>query len=238
MSAEEKFNQEVWAVLNKIKKRYFYSKSNGDIDYRIYHPPVPDENMPLGTDELKIINKLQEWKAAKIKAPKERMTDAEVSVGRAMNKTQIIIYLEILQPKFNEIYSKYQKLSRVKGKYWIDYTKDRFVVLNGEYVICKTQFNSKSDSWFGYIFNNPKKRISLEEIKQKSGEKMGSTFNKLLDHLKFRGQLRKLFFEQSKQFIIFDNPVNEEDFERKLIDHKKLNLEIKRLEKVGSVKSG
>ncbi|MGD0576642.1 MAG: hypothetical protein ABSA74_01025 [Candidatus Staskawiczbacteria bacterium] len=117
-------------------------------------------------------------------------------------------------------------------KYWIDYTSNRFVVLNDKYIINKMQFNRYSDVWFEYLSKNPNKNISLEEIRKET-KKDGDDFIKFLNNIKFKGQLRELFFTQSKGSIIFHNPITENDFDKKLINTKELEMEIKNLKEIG-----
>lgn len=115
-------------------------------------------------------------------------------------------------------------------KYWIDWTKNRDVILNDKYVINTMQLDRVSDCWFDYIFNNPNKKITLQEISKAASSKCSGGFNKFLNNIKFKGQLRKLFFKQGKTGIIFHNPITEEEFEkRKEIDTIELNKEIEKL---------
>jgi len=116
-------------------------------------------------------------------------------------------------------------------KYWIDYTTNRFVLLNETYIINKMQIGRVSDEWFQYVFDNPNKNITIEEIKEKT-KKAGGSFIKFLNNIKFKGQLRELFFKQGKRNIIFYNPITEADITNKLINIKKLEKEIKKLKKI------
>jgi hypothetical protein len=135
--------------------------------------------------------------------------------------------VETLEPK-----TIVEKNTENNKKYWISYTKNRDVVLNDKHIINTMQFERTSDCWFDYIFNNPNKPITSEEIEnetKKSGAK-DYDFNKFLDSIKFKGQLRKLFFKQGKRGIIFYNPITERDFKNNVsINHKKLEREIKKL---------
>ena len=180
----------------------------------------------------------------------------QITDGAEYSKQEVCIRVEDDKVKFNDfrkaIDVKYQNISdkskpqkekeektqvanlpinnKVK-KYWIDYTTNRCVVLNGKYLINKMQFNRYSDVWFQYLYDNPNKNISLEEIRKKTTEN-GDDFIKFLNNIKFKGQLRELFFTQGKTGIIFHNPITEEDFNKTLIDVKKLEEKIKKLKKI------
>lgn len=127
--------------------------------------------------------------------------------------------------------SYYENHFQKDKKYWIDYTSNRAVILNGKYLINKMQFARYTDMWFEYISKNPNKQISLEEIRNGTKQK-GDNFINFLNNTKFKGQLRELFFEQGKNSIKFNNPITEEDLSKRLINVKELEKEIRQLKKI------
>lgn len=129
MTSEDRYNQEVWFVLSKIKKYSYYPKKGDDCEYRIIGSPnFAEQGMPFPVEESRIINKLEELGAIKLKDPNGRLETAEIEEGldRSMNVFIAIMYLEILQQKFDEIYKKYQKLAlEVKDKVVTDYNSKK-----------------------------------------------------------------------------------------------------------------
>jgi len=123
MTPEEKFNQDVLWVLQKIKEKYLATPEK---------QPAPSENLyrshlvnikPHGVEiwlnygnefsqRKNIIYKLQEWKAFKVLDETRGDFDYE--------GTRFI--LEILQPKFDELYKKYETANNLKGanEQWVD----------------------------------------------------------------------------------------------------------------------
>ena len=89
MTPEEKFNQEVFKVLQKIKERSFYAKKGRPIDYKV--PIEFFDRSDKHRDEVVILEKLQEWQAIKI-------TD------KSLSGDDWYYYLEIIQPHFDGIY--------------------------------------------------------------------------------------------------------------------------------------
>lgn len=112
MILEKKFDADVWYVLQKIKKSALYGNTRKDIEYRILTPSITGERSPSPFDELGIMGKLVEWGAVKYKEPNSKLEEAEVSVSRGMNRMITVIYLEMLQPKFGEIYKEYEEKTK------------------------------------------------------------------------------------------------------------------------------
>lgn len=96
MTPEEEFNQEVWHVLQRIRKAELATVGK-NIEYKFPHfvgvGIIPKEK------QKKILYKLQEWKALKIR---ENPWEPPVS-------TPDTFHLNLLQPKFNETYEKFEK---------------------------------------------------------------------------------------------------------------------------------
>jgi hypothetical protein len=116
-------------------------------------------------------------------------------------------------------------------EYKIEY-KGRHIILNSKYVISTSQFNRYTEGWFQYICNNPQKNITLAEItaNTKQGSKRArDNFHKFLNQIKFKNQLRELFFDCSKSVIKFYNPITEDNIGARGINLKELEKEIKKL---------
>jgi len=66
MKPEEKFNKDVWHVLERIKKGSLYAKEGQPTSYSV-NPNLAAIGYPSATDEIAILGKLEEWGAIKIK---------------------------------------------------------------------------------------------------------------------------------------------------------------------------
>jgi len=110
MTIQEKFDIEVWFVLQKIKRLSMYRASRDDIEYRIYSPPnLLEEGMPFPIEEYKVIRWLEkEKKAIKINDPSGRVEDAEETLYRAKRVTIVFLYLETAQ-NFKKIDKEYEE---------------------------------------------------------------------------------------------------------------------------------
>ncbi len=140
MTPKEKFNKDFWYVLQEIEKRSLYTTKGRSIEYAICADVyVADDSIPTSKDEAKILEILQEESAIKIKN----------TIGDQWTDTWLF-YLEIIQPKFDEIYKKFQILNIEKeGK--------------------------KFDSKVANDLNNPP--LMMQEIKRRAEE--GEKFKEL-----------------------------------------------------------
>ena len=112
MNPYEKFNRDVWFVLQKIKEENLRTASGKPIEYIVkfsgYQPPITlkPENEP------KILKKIEELLAIQIIEKTESPSEYHVEA--------IFFYLKILQPKFDELYKKYEIANSPKGtKQWV-----------------------------------------------------------------------------------------------------------------------
>lgn len=108
MTPEEKFNQNIWCILQELKEAQLYNyngynpKSDGILlSINIPYPLIKDtaKNIFISSEKkVRILYKLQEWKAIKI--INGRQNEFEF--------TKTGFNLCILQPKFDELYRGYE----------------------------------------------------------------------------------------------------------------------------------
>lgn len=98
MTPEEKFNQEVWWVLQKIKGQILATVTGKPIRYEVVK--LIASGIPSQTQQKDIIHKLQEWEAVKI------VYETDPSGGGV---SRYLFDLKILDLKFDQVYKKYQK---------------------------------------------------------------------------------------------------------------------------------
>lgn len=136
MTPEEEFNQEVWDVLQKVKRELLATEKGKSVAY-----PFPTRHfagMGIISQERqkKLLNKLHEWGALKIR---ENPWEYPAS-------TDTLFYLDIVQPKFDETYKKFQKACDV-NHYLNDYQQK---ILNKDETPTFSQVNQeeeKIDKW-------------------------------------------------------------------------------------------
>jgi hypothetical protein len=72
----------------------------------------------------------------------------------------------------------------------------------------RPNFYSQTDLMYNYIFRNPNRVITLEEVREGIDRRhLSLNFTKLVGGLKFTGKLRRMFFRASQAHIIFYNPI-------------------------------
>ena len=86
-------------------------------------------------------------------------------------------------------------------------TKKREIVLNGLFLLSKSNFTSENEKVFSYLYQNPNKIISREELEVAIGSSVEKKFHKIIENLGFNPDLKKCFFDVGKNSIMFRNPV-------------------------------
>lgn len=94
---EEKFNQQVWIVLQNIKEAWLATVSGRPVKYRV--PNIIAKGAVPKHRIIEIIYKLEEWGTLRVQRNEQ---------GTRIGKSDLF-YLVINQPKFNEVYEKYKK---------------------------------------------------------------------------------------------------------------------------------
>lgn len=93
----------------------------------------------------------------------------------------------------------------------------REIVLNGIFLLAKPDFDSENEKVFTYLYKNPGKRITVEElVSQATGGPLKKDLHDIARDLGFSKDL-KVFMSISKGTIIFHNPVNLSDLDQKYI---------------------
>jgi hypothetical protein len=67
MTPEEKFNQEIWWILQEIRKEQLSTPKGEKVEFTLRKPPKysrkTDDNLPSAEAQRKLLHKLKEWKA-------------------------------------------------------------------------------------------------------------------------------------------------------------------------------
>jgi len=205
-------------LLNVIKYQQETTITNSDIEIICQENYFEDYQINSDTTK-KIIAKLHDdFGIVKIK--KFDKGDTVTGYGNFSS-----IHIEIIENKFFNfmklIEDQFKKLKGIKN---IDSTKDndlritysehsREILLNNFFLIAKPDFNSENEQVFYYLYKNPNKNITKAEIIEDLKITLTKDFGKIIENLKFKGDLRRAFFDISKNSIQFYNPVSKERLE-------------------------
>ncbi len=212
MTYEEKFD----IVVKAIKEAQKMTSSGYDTKLKITHENRLQE---LDLDDISSIL---------FQLDKEHKVIKMISTANAKfltgldpwSEEQDYYALDILEA-FQEWYGNYlldqqatAKKSQNKNEvmYQIIYTKQRQVLMNNAQ-ISKPDFNSENDLVFSFLYKNPNKRLTIEEIEKAIGGKLTKSLHKIVENLGFEGDTKKVFFSVSKTAIEFRNPIKNKNLE-------------------------
>ena len=86
--------------------------------------------------------------------------------------------------------------------------KDTAVYLNDIFLITNTKFGFENYEIIKYLIENPNRLVTRDELIENTElESVNKSFTKIVENLKFKGDLRKAFFKVKKTGIILYNPV-------------------------------
>jgi len=218
--------EKIWNILQEIEEKRQVGTENAPL--RI--PTYPTDAMGAeGTKEYEdrkaILEKLQSIEA---------ISDLHKGSNGAYNywafnigpKYQnVLSQHEDLYQKAAKDYQQTQQIEKVEPEnsaYKITYSeKTREIIINN-FLLANPDFDSENERVFTYIYKNPNKKISLEELQQNTG-RLGKTLHKIVENLGFTGNFRKAFFDVSKTGIRFRNPITKTDLDELGIKHLKLS---------------
>jgi hypothetical protein len=155
-----------------------------------------------------------------------------------LHKEKVIPYLEIIEDYISIDYSDYaikrlgwaidlhfnevkdleiskQKKTDLK----ITLFKDRRIVLNDQFVLSKPNFNSENEVVFSFLYNNPNKKWTKQELESQINMKVHKSFDKIVENLGFKNDLRKVFWQVSSDSIRFNNPISTNTLEKMKLNH-------------------
>ncbi|MCA9379872.1 hypothetical protein KC675_01700 [Candidatus Dojkabacteria bacterium] len=123
-------------------------------------------------------------------------------------------YIEVGRIEIEYFEEEFLKLSHLIGdasqstgdkEFFILYTSDRRILLNGKIEIAQPDFNSENDLVFKYLYERSGREIPLSELKSKIH--MRKPIDKVLTNLGFVKGLRSAFFDVNKTTIKFKKKV-------------------------------
>lgn len=98
--------------------------------------------------------------------------------------------------------------------YEIKLTTSREILLNN-LVLARPEFGSENEIVFRYLFDNPNRTVTLDELQKRMGDQpIKKTLHKIVENLGFQGDLKDAFFSVAKDSILFRNPIRKEDMKK------------------------
>jgi len=106
---------------------------------------------------------------------------------------------------------------------WISYPDTGEVLLNDIIILATPIFNRTNDLVFKYLFDNPNKLITKNELEREaSKETIPKSMHAIVRELGFEKEIRTIFFKATKTTIIFRNPITKQHLID--LDHPKFRL--------------
>lgn len=138
----------------------------------------------------------------------------------------------IIDPqKFDDLYKTTEReIAELKEKddqksvHKIDYKLGK-ILLNNK-LIANPNFNSENELVFDYLYKNPNKRITKNELEVNclgKDQHFKKSLRSIIQGLGFKGEIKEMFFTVSEKGIIFRNPICKKDLEE--LNTTNLNLD-------------
>lgn len=137
MTPEERFNQQVWWILQEIRKEQFYEPEDGKDKVGFSIRTQENHTTPSPDEQRKLLNTLKGWGVLELRP---RIDDLFRGNTDLLSPTTHFI-LTIHLPKFEETYAKYQKACDVS-----------------------TYLNNYQDKVYRNLKNNKDKNMNLPEF--------------------------------------------------------------------------
>ena len=103
MTPEEKFNQEIWWILQEIRKEQLSTPAGEKIEVSIQLTKKKETDTPSPESQRKLLHKLQEWQALK------SLEVADPFYLNDFSSPPTKYRFAIVKPKFDKFYSLYEK---------------------------------------------------------------------------------------------------------------------------------
>lgn len=99
--------------------------------------------------------------------------------------------------------------SKAKPYYRITFDGNGIVWINNIVQVIKTHYDGTNDRVFHYLYQHPNQMISIDKLNKETGLQIHN-LHKVVNKLGFTKDLKKIFFDVSKDSIRFRNPITKE----------------------------
>lgn len=251
MTPEEEFNSAIWWTLQEIELARLFSEMKNLADEKnsdVFDFEIKDKsNAPQMDNQRRAVEFLEKREALNIVNRKYPMKMSPIGT-EVYNLKPTGYALNILQPKFEELYKSYGDSAEIRKRAIVEIffdeteqkdqpkqeniykisVKDREIWVN-DYIIGKPHAVGKNFELFDYANNHQGEQIkksALPPILQ--AELKEKTFTKILYELGFKGEILKAFFQKrSKASFCFYAEVTIDDLQKKGVNIKKFLKELK-----------
>lgn len=94
---------------------------------------------------------------------------------------------------------------------YITYTSLREILLNDFFLLAKPDFDSENDLVFSFLYQNPNRKHTSEDLRKAVGAKHLKSLHKIVENLGFTGELKQIFIKVTKDSLCFNNPITRSD---------------------------
>ena len=253
MNIEEKFKNDLTWLLYELKQEEMANAySEYKIKFRLIHPS--HESEPTLRSQKRLLKMLSDRKAVSLKPFFHNSTSMSMlsEVFMMQGADPVGYFVDILQPSFDDIFGETTLQEPLKveakvitnealpapepisaGKYFVSITPTRKVMLNNTFILSSPNFDTENHQFIEYILEHEDEKLTKSAIEKDANIELKKSFHATLSDLGFKGEIRKLFFEASKDTVKFRNNVPESELSALEIDIEKLNTELSGYERNG-----
>ena len=225
MNQEQQALKEIWLVIQQIKIDRLLTREDEHTVYEVVTKLENPEYPPV-RNQLKIIKKLEHLQALKV-IREYYVTSRGTSMADSVNFSHYQdvdpkgILINVLQPKFDELYAEYSSYSsepitpKIEISEYRILVKDRGIWVN-EFLLSKPHAAGKNMLFFEHLIEHVDKSIKLETLPSFVQVEIGTrSFSKILHDLGFKGEILKAFFPaRGKNQLIFRKEVSLKQLEK------------------------
>ena len=97
--------------------------------------------------------------------------------------------------------------------YEVKFTPAREILING-FLLTRLDFDSENDNVFKHLYEHPNQTISVAELEKRlGGTPLKKSLHKIVENLGFVREIKRAFFDISKDSIRFRNPLTSKELE-------------------------
>ena len=144
----------------------------------------------------------------------------------------IVIVISFLFAWVGKKFQEYKNQSKgkfIKMEYNSIATKIIIIYRHKEYLLKSLKNLGEPAKLIDYLYRNPRRTISLQELKEKAGFMSSRTIPNIIIDIGFKGELGKIFFKCSKNEIVCRKSITNKEAEKLRVDKKKLEKELSSL---------
>ncbi|MFZ6022360.1 MAG: hypothetical protein ACOYT9_02730 [Patescibacteria group bacterium] len=197
----EEVNKAICGLINDALK---YS-SNGICKVTVYDIVGQEVNYHQADAFFRKLESKQKIKA--IQFASENAWDGEDDIYTDVFEEYLF---EVLDPSFLKGYENVlttDQKGNQQREYFIKLENDRRILLNGNILMAKPDFNSENEVVFKYLYEHPNTTLMKDQIESDIKVPITKTFHKIVENLGFTSGFKQLFFDISAESIRFKNPV-------------------------------